>query len=71
VAEPISVAISHRVMAVAGFGAGFSPSSVRPGSNTLMNMRERMSALGGGIEFESSVPNGARVVLHLPLAKLD
>jgi signal transduction histidine kinase/ligand-binding sensor domain-containing protein len=49
-------------------GAGFSPDPVLAGSNGLMNMRERMAALGGGIEFETSVPNGARVVLHLPVS---
>jgi signal transduction histidine kinase len=48
-------------------GTGFSPDSVRAGSNGLRNMRERMAALGGGIEFETPVPNGARVVLRLPL----
>jgi signal transduction histidine kinase/ligand-binding sensor domain-containing protein len=48
-------------------GAGFSPDSVRVGSNGLRNMRERMVALGGRIEFETPVPNGARVVLHLPM----
>jgi signal transduction histidine kinase/ligand-binding sensor domain-containing protein len=48
-------------------GAGFSPDSARAGSNGLRNMRERMAALGGRIEFETPVPNGARVVLHLPM----
>jgi signal transduction histidine kinase/ligand-binding sensor domain-containing protein len=49
-------------------GAGFSPDPVRAGSNGLMNMRERMAALGGGIEFETSVQNGARVELRLPIS---
>lgn len=48
-------------------GAGFSPDPVRAGSNGMENMRERMAALGGGIEFETSVPNGARVVMLLPI----
>jgi len=48
-------------------GAGFSPDSARAGSNGLRNMRERMVALGGDIEFETPVPNGARVILRLPV----
>ena len=49
-------------------GAGFSPHPVRAGSNGMANMRERMAALGGCIEFETSVPNGARVELRLPVS---
>ena len=52
-------------------GAGFSPDPVRAGSNGLMNMRERMAALGGGIEFETSGTNGARVELRLPMPLRD
>lgn len=49
-------------------GAGFPPDPVRAGSNGLMNLRERMAAIGGGIEFETSLPNGARVELRLPVS---
>lgn len=49
-------------------GVGFPPETNRVGSNGLTNMRERMAALGGGIGFENSTPNGGRVVLLLPLS---
>ena len=49
-------------------GAGFPPDPVRAGSNGLRNMRERMAALGGGIDFETSGNHGARVELRLPVS---
>jgi signal transduction histidine kinase/ligand-binding sensor domain-containing protein len=51
-------------------GAGFSPDRPQPASNGLMNMRERMAALGGSIEFATSATNGARVVLRLTVSGL-
>jgi signal transduction histidine kinase/ligand-binding sensor domain-containing protein len=48
-------------------GVGFSTSSSRIGSNGLTNMCDRMEALGGSIDFQTSPENGGRVLLNLPL----
>jgi signal transduction histidine kinase len=47
------------IVVVEDDGAGFSPDSVRAGSNGLSNLRERMAALGGSIDFETP-PRTAR-----------
>lgn len=67
------IAIDHGELQVVieDDGAGFPTVPARPGSNGMRNMRERMEALGGGIEFETSAPNGARVVLRLPVPHRD
>lgn len=50
-------------------GVGFPADSERASSNGLINMRERMRAIGGSIEFGNPGAKGGRVTLHLPLAE--
>ncbi|MCH7718000.1 MAG: GAF domain-containing sensor histidine kinase [Chloroflexi bacterium] len=55
-------------MTIADDGVGFDPA--RPGGGQgLHNMRERVDALGGRLQVESSDGQGARLTIELPLAK--
>jgi signal transduction histidine kinase len=47
-------------------GAGFDAASAGDGSG-LVNMRDRLSAVGGELETESSPGRGARIVITIPL----
>lgn len=49
-------------------GIGFSEDSAAAGSDGLHNMRERMAAIGGNVDFHKPEPQGGRVALKLPLA---
>jgi signal transduction histidine kinase len=47
-------------------GVGFDPDAVRPGHG-LINMRDRLDALGGHAEITSAPGQGTTVLGHLPL----
>ena len=47
-------------------GAGFDVATVDHGSG-LVNMRDRLSAVGGELATESSLGRGARIVITIPL----
>ena len=53
-------------MEVRDDGAGFDVASIGHGSG-LVNMRDRLSAVGGGLATESSPGRGARIVITIPL----
>jgi signal transduction histidine kinase len=46
-------------------GAGFDVASIEHGSG-LVNMRDRLSAVGGELRTESSPGRGARIVITIP-----
>ncbi len=50
-------------------GTGFSEDSAGPGSDGLRNIRERVAAIGGSVDFHQPGPPGGRVALKLPLAR--
>ena len=55
------------VFTVEDDGCGFAPSAAAPGeADGLENMRQRMLAVGGKCEIESSAGRGTRVTLLLP-----
>lgn len=55
-------------MTITDDGVGFDPA--RPGGGQgLHNMRERVEALGGRLQLESSDGRGTRLTVELPLAK--
>jgi len=47
-------------------GIGFDPRAVRPGHG-LVNLGDRVAALGGTIEFDSTLGRGATVQGEIPL----
>ena len=47
-------------------GAGFDVASVEHGSG-LVNMRDRLAAVGGELATDSSPGRGARIVITIPL----
>jgi signal transduction histidine kinase len=47
-------------------GAGFDVASTESGTG-LVNMRDRLSAVGGELATESSPGRGARIVITIPL----
>lgn len=48
-------------------GMGFSGEAAVPGSDGLLNMRERMAVIGGSVDFRKSGAPGGLVALKLPL----
>lgn len=54
-------------IAVSDDGCGFDPQAVTEFSNGLINLRQRLSALGGSAEVVSQPGVGTTVTLHVPL----
>ncbi|WP_432491019.1 sensor histidine kinase [Kineococcus auxinigenes] len=52
-------------------GRGFEPSSTPPGSLGLVGMRERVGALGGAVDVESSPGRGTALSVRVPLTHAD
>ena len=48
-------------------GCGFDPQSVTEFSNGLINLRQRLTALGGSAEIASQRGTGTTVTLSVPL----
>lgn len=54
-------------IAIEDDGCGFDPDAVPAGRNGLCNLRRRMESVGGSCRISSTVGQGTRVVLDLPL----
>jgi signal transduction histidine kinase len=57
----------HLHFEVTDNGAGFTPNGSRPGSG-LTNMGDRLGAVGGSFELESSPGSGTTVRGHVPVS---
>jgi signal transduction histidine kinase len=56
---------------IADDGIGFDRSAIDPRRLGIFGMRERAASIGGGLEVESAVGAGARIVLTIPSSVLD
>jgi signal transduction histidine kinase len=74
-ASHLSVGLSeddHQIaLSVVDNGQGFDPKQAQSkGGHGLRNMRERTVALGGNLQVRSSVGQGTRLEIHMPLGPL-
>ncbi len=65
----IQVACDQLVLSITDNGCGFATDAMATGDG-LVNMRQRMAALGGQCEIDSAPGRGARVKLNLPIEQL-
>jgi signal transduction histidine kinase len=65
----ISVREGELIVAVADNGRGFNPKAQPPGADGLLNMKQRLQALGGDCDISSTPGQGTTVTFHAPLPK--
>ncbi len=65
IAITVVVAAGQAELTVADDGCGFTPGEVGP-SFGLRSMRERVEAIGGSLELQSSPRHGTRVIARVP-----
>lgn len=63
----VTVANGALEIAIADDGCGFSAESIAAFSNGLLNLRQRLEAIGGSAEIGSASTSGTTVRLHVPL----
>lgn len=70
-ATHVSVVVEHDrgqlIAVVEDDGTGFSVDSVEPGRSGLVGMRERVTLVGGTLDFESEPAGGTTVIVTIPI----
>ena len=67
----ISIKDNDLVVVVADDGCGISASEHDEGADGLINMRDRMNAVGGHCEIQSDPGKGTTVCLQAPIKRIE
>jgi signal transduction histidine kinase len=63
----LEATVGELVLRVSDDGKGFDPRASFPGHLGLRSMSERVSAVGGSLEIDSTPGKGTQISVHVPL----